>query len=89
MAREESAKEYVPREMGRKACSWKHNSGSVLSTEGDSGGTTELQEYSQTLGGRHGAVTNCSQKRILMELVHSCEQSCSQAKQEASCLPTA
>lgn len=89
MAREESAKECVPREMGRKVCNWKCTRGSVLSTEGDCRDTTKLQEDSQTLGGRHNAVSNCSQKRVLMEPVHSCEQSCSQAKQEASCLPTA
>lgn len=29
--------------------------------EGDSRGTTKLREFSQTLGGRHKAVTNCSQ----------------------------
>lgn len=80
MTREESAKEYMPRETGRKVCTWKYTNGARLSMEGDCRYTTKLQEYSQTLGGRHSAVTNCRQKRILMELVHACEQSCSQAK---------
>lgn len=63
MTREESAKEYVPREMGRIVCNWRCTRGSVLSREGDCRGTPKLQDYSQTLGGRHSAVTNCSQKR--------------------------
>lgn len=80
MTREQSAKEYMPREMGRKACGWKYTKGSGLSTEGDSRCTTKLQEDSQTLGGKHNTFTSCSQKRILTELIHSWEQSHSQAQ---------
>lgn len=79
MTREESVKECVPREMGRKVWLEGHQR-FWLSVEGDSRGTTEPLEDPQTLGGKHSAFTNCSQKRILTELIHSWEQSCSQAK---------
>lgn len=42
MTREESTKEYVPRETGRKVRNWKYTKGAGLSMESDSRGTTKL-----------------------------------------------
>lgn len=42
MTREESAKEYMPRETGRKVCTWKYTNGARLSMEGDCRYTTKL-----------------------------------------------
>lgn len=42
MKREESAKEYMPRETGRQVCNWKYTKGAGLSVEGDCRYTTKL-----------------------------------------------
>lgn len=84
MENKDSAKEHVPRVVGRKVWDWKDTKRASLSTEGDSRDITKLWEYSQALGGRHNARANHSQRRILMELVSLREQSCSKAAAKLS-----
>lgn len=61
-----------PQLEGHQACE--------LSIQVNSRGVTKLWCSVSPLGGRCSAIINCCWKRILMEVVHSCEQSCKTSK---------